>query len=61
VKGKDTETALREATLLRERVAAVLSLQNGVAKDAILARWIGAEKVMGAMTIVRCRASGWNW
>jgi 2-dehydropantoate 2-reductase len=51
VKGKDTHTALQQAEPLRERVASVLSLQNSVEKDAILARWCGSDKVLGAMTI----------
>jgi 2-dehydropantoate 2-reductase len=51
VKGKDTVTALQQAEGLRERVATVFSLQNSVEKDTRLARWAGADKVIGAMTI----------
>jgi 2-dehydropantoate 2-reductase len=51
VKGKDTVTALNQAEGLRDRVAAVLSLQNGVGHDDELARWAGAGKVVGASTI----------
>ncbi len=51
VKGKDTHTALQQAEGLRARVATVLSLQNSIEKDGLLARWAGAEKVVGAMTI----------
>lgn len=51
VKGKDTATALAEADGLRDRVGAVLSLQNSVSKDGRLSDWIGAERVIGAATI----------
>lgn len=51
VKGKDSETALQEADMLRGRTQAVFSLQNSIVKDEILRRWIGPEKVIGAMTI----------
>jgi 2-dehydropantoate 2-reductase len=51
VKGKDTDSALAQAAVLRNRVATVFSLQNGVDHDEKLARWAGAEKVIGASTI----------
>jgi 2-dehydropantoate 2-reductase len=51
VKGKDSETALQEADSLRPRIQAVFSLQNSIVKDDVLRRWIGPDKVIGAMTI----------
>ncbi len=51
VKSKDTDTALGQAEALRTRSATVFSLQNGVDHDEKLARWAGADKVIGASTI----------
>jgi len=51
VKGKDTDSALDSGGALRSRSATVFSLQNGVDHDEKLARWAGAEKVIGASTI----------
>ena len=50
-KGKDSETALREATALKDRVAMVCSLQNGIGKEERLRDWAGRDKVIGASTI----------
>ncbi|HAC34748.1 MAG TPA: ketopantoate reductase family protein [Gammaproteobacteria bacterium] len=50
VKGKDTETALAEASGLLERCKNVLSLQNGIGKETRLREWAG-DKVIGASTI----------
>lgn len=51
VKGKDTAQALQDALPLRDRVAVALSLQNDYAKDEHLRDWIGAERVVGAVTV----------
>lgn len=51
VKSKDTAAALAGAERLRERVDTALSLQNEPYRADKLARWIGAEKVIGAVTI----------
>jgi 2-dehydropantoate 2-reductase len=51
VKGKDSETALREAEVLRGRTGAALSLQNSVVKDEILECWLGPQRVIGAAII----------
>lgn len=50
VKARDTDAALEQAAALRARTAAALSLQNSVRKDARLAAWIGAGRVIGAAT-----------
>ena len=54
VKARDTQSVLRDADALRDRVGVVLSLQNTVAKDAELAAWLGPERaregVVGAST-----------
>jgi 2-dehydropantoate 2-reductase len=50
VKARDTDAALEQAAALRARTAAALSLQNSVRKDARLAAWIGAARVIGAAT-----------
>ena len=50
VKAKDTETALAEADVLRERTRAALSLQNTITKEESLAAWLGPERVIGAST-----------
>ena len=51
VKSKDTESALSGADILRERVDTVMSLQNEPYRADKLTRWIGADKVIGAVTI----------
>jgi 2-dehydropantoate 2-reductase len=51
VKAKDTESALAGASTLRSRTGMALSLQNTVTKDQSLARWLGADRVVGASTI----------
>ncbi|PZR46745.1 MAG: ketopantoate reductase family protein [Paraburkholderia fungorum] len=51
VKSKDTESALRDADCIKNRCATVLSLQNNIVKEGILAEWAGAEKVLGASII----------
>lgn len=50
VKGKDTETALKQAEGLKNRSKNVLSLQNGIGKEDRLREWAG-DKVIGASTI----------
>jgi 2-dehydropantoate 2-reductase len=50
VKTRDTGAALAEAAEVRGRVAGVFSLQNSVAKDDALVRWIGPRHVIGAST-----------
>jgi 2-dehydropantoate 2-reductase len=50
VKGRDTEAAL--ARLRRVSVETVLSLQNGVKKDDVLARLFGRGRVLGATSAV---------
>lgn len=49
VKTSDTADALASADALKATGAA-LSLQNSVTKDALLADWIGADRVIGAST-----------
>jgi 2-dehydropantoate 2-reductase len=49
-KARDTQAALAGAGGLRARIGAVLSLQNSVRKEALLAGWIGAGRVLGAAT-----------
>lgn len=49
VKTSDTAEALAGSDALRTASAA-LSLQNSVTKDARLAEWIGADRVIGAST-----------
>lgn len=51
VKSKDTESALAGAASLRERVDTALSLQNDFHRADKLVQWIGASKVIGAVTI----------
>lgn len=51
VKSKDTATALQGADSLKNRVKAVFSFQNGMGNEAELAKWCGAEKVIGAVTV----------
>jgi 2-dehydropantoate 2-reductase len=50
VKGRDTERAL--APLRGLDVATVLSMQNGVGKDEVLARFFGRERALGAVSMV---------
>jgi 2-dehydropantoate 2-reductase len=50
VKATDTAATLAGARSLGERSAAVLSLQNTVVKEDVLADWVGEEKVIGAST-----------
>lgn len=50
VKGRDTERAL--APLRGLDVTTVLSMQNGVGKDEMLARYFGQERVLGAVSMV---------
>lgn len=51
VKSKDTVSALQGAASLSQRVRNVFSLQNGMGNEAELAKWCGAEKVIGAVTV----------
>lgn len=51
VKGKDTETALAQATQLKQRCRNVFSLQNGIGKELRLREWAGHDAVVGASTI----------
>ncbi len=51
-KSYDTAAALAGVQHLRGRVGAALSLQNGGRKDEELARALGGEAVVGAMTLV---------
>ncbi|MFQ5848439.1 MAG: ketopantoate reductase family protein [Candidatus Methylomirabilales bacterium] len=51
VKTYDTARALEGVTALRGTVRAVLSLQNGMRKDEILADVFGSEAVVGATTM----------
>lgn len=51
VKGKDTAQALADADPLRDVVTTALSVQNTVEKDAMLAHWLGRDRVIGASTI----------
>ena len=47
VKTYDTSEAVSSTAHLKERVQAVLSVQNGVEKDRILAKGFGEDKVIG--------------
>lgn len=58
VKTADTAEALRAAEPLRSAVDAALSLQNSVGKDARLAEWLGAERVIGASTTESATLTG---
>lgn len=52
VKAIDTETiARRLAAWLREAPTPVLSLQNGVDNEAVLAAHLGAERVLGGLAV----------
>jgi 2-dehydropantoate 2-reductase len=50
VKGRDTEAAL--APLRGQQVDTVLSVQNGVLKDDVLADFFGRERVLGALALI---------
>jgi 2-dehydropantoate 2-reductase len=50
VKATDSEATLAESGSLGARSSAVLSLQNTVVKEAVLADWVGRDKVIGAST-----------
>ena len=50
-KTRDTDAALASASMLRDRTAVALSLQNSVTKDDRLGDWIGADRVLGATTV----------
>ncbi len=51
-KAHDSAAALAGLDHLRGGVEIAVSVQNGVAKDAVLARWCGAERVLGAVSMV---------
>jgi 2-dehydropantoate 2-reductase len=50
VKATDTAETLARSGTFAERTATVLSLQNTVVKEDVLAEWAGVEKVIGAST-----------
>jgi 2-dehydropantoate 2-reductase len=50
VKATDTAATLTQSGTLAARTTTVLSLQNTVVKETVLAEWAGAEKVIGAST-----------
>ena len=47
VKNVDTESAVRSVAHLKERLSAVLSIQNGVDKELILEKYFGKDKIIG--------------
>jgi 2-dehydropantoate 2-reductase len=51
-KSHDTEAALSALGHIRDRVEVAVSFQNGVEKDRLLARWCGADRVVGGMSMV---------
>ena len=51
-KAPDTEAALAGLEHVRGGVELAVSLQNGVEKDDVLARWCGAEAVVGGVSMV---------
>lgn len=51
-KTPDSEAVLEAIGHVAGDVGMALSLQNGVAKDELLARWCGPERVVGAMSMV---------
>lgn len=61
VKTYDTVEALRGVTALKGRVEAVLSLQNGMRKDEILADLFGQGAVVGATTMEGAALKGPGW
>jgi 2-dehydropantoate 2-reductase len=51
-KAPDTEAALAGLDRVRDGVALAVSLQNGVEKDDVLARWCGPGAVVGGVSMV---------
>jgi 2-dehydropantoate 2-reductase len=51
-KSHDTARALAGLDHVRAGVEVAVSFQNGVEKDALLAAWCGAERVVGGMSMV---------
>lgn len=51
-KAPDTEAALAGLGHVRETVTLAVSLQNGVEKDDVLARWCGIDAVVGGVSMV---------
>jgi 2-dehydropantoate 2-reductase len=51
-KAPDTEAALAGLEHVRGGIELAVSLQNGVEKDDVLARWCGAEAVVGGVSMV---------
>lgn len=51
VKSKDTAQALNDAIRLKDRCATVVSLQNNIVKESLLAEWAGEAKVLGVSII----------
>jgi 2-dehydropantoate 2-reductase len=51
-KAPDTEAALAGLGHVREGIELAVSLQNGVEKDDVLARWCGPEAVVGGVSMV---------
>ena len=51
VKAAAMDAALADAVRIKDRIGAVLSLQNTVVKDELLVKAFGAELVIGASTI----------
>jgi 2-dehydropantoate 2-reductase len=61
VKTYDTVEALEGVTALKGSVQAVLSLQNGIHKDEILADFFGNGAVIGATTMEGATLKGAGW
>jgi 2-dehydropantoate 2-reductase len=51
-KAPDTEAALAPLAHVRDGVELAVSLQNGVEKDDVLARWCGPDAVVGGVSMV---------
>jgi 2-dehydropantoate 2-reductase len=51
-KSQDSERALMAVEHVRTRVHTALAFQNGVEKDRALSAWCGADRVLGATTMV---------
>lgn len=51
-KSHDTVQALESLDHIASEVEAAVSFQNGVEKDRLLAQWCGADRVIGAMSMV---------
>jgi 2-dehydropantoate 2-reductase len=51
-KTPDTEAALAGLDHVRDHVRLAVSFQNGIEKDDVLARWCGAETVVGGVSMV---------